>query len=159
MFFSRPTYVAWILFGRKLALISPLLFSAAILSGCGASSSASDSLESTRISSPEPATNTEMPTAAHETTMEQSAMTSSNQVVIDNFAFRPAELTISRGSKVTWRNRDDVPHTATSTTKPRAFDSHSLDTDEQFSHTFATSGTYEYFCALHPHMTGKIIVK
>src|SRR5690348_11535731 len=44
-----------------------------------------------------------------------------NQVVIDNFAFRPAKLTIAAGTKVTWVNRDDVPHTATSTQKSRSF--------------------------------------
>ena len=34
-----------------------------------------------------------------------------------------------------------------------------LDTDESFSHTFTTAGNYTYFCSIHPHMTGKIIVK
>jgi amicyanin len=82
-----------------------------------------------------------------------------NQVVIDNFRFSPRTLTVKAGTKVTWVNRDDVPHTATSTAKPRVFDSKTLDSDQEFSLTFATSGTYEYFCAVHPHMTGKIIVK
>jgi plastocyanin len=82
-----------------------------------------------------------------------------DQVVIDNFRFSPRKLTVTAGTKVTWVNRDDVPHTATSTAKPRHFDSKSLDTDDRFEHTFATPGTYEYFCAVHPHMTGQIIVK
>jgi plastocyanin len=34
-----------------------------------------------------------------------------------------------------------------------------LDTDESFSHTFTAAGNYTYFCSIHPHMTGKIIVK
>jgi plastocyanin len=83
----------------------------------------------------------------------------STEVVIDNFTFEPSKLTISAGTKVTWVNHDDVPHTATSTTKPRAFDSGTLDTDQKFSFVFATPGTYEYFCAVHPKMTGQIIVK
>jgi plastocyanin len=82
-----------------------------------------------------------------------------NQVVIDNFAFKPARLTVPAGTRVTWVNRDDVPHTATSTARPRLFDSGTLDTDDQFAHVFTTPGTYDYFCAVHPHMTGQIIVK
>ena len=100
-----------------------------------------------------------MPAAGPGTMAEPAPEASPCQVAIDNFAFKPAELTVPVGSKVTWLNRDDVPHTATSTTKPRAFDSHTLDTDERFSHVFSKSGTYEYFCAVHPHMTGKVIVK
>jgi plastocyanin len=93
--------------------------------------------------------------AAHAGTEENAP----NQVIIDNFAFRPREMTIPAGTKVTWVNHDDVPHTATSTAKPRSFDSGTLDTDGHFSHVFATPGTFNYFCAVHPHMTGKIIVK
>jgi plastocyanin len=80
------------------------------------------------------------------------------EVVIDNFAFKPARLTVTVGTKVTWVNHDDVPHTATSTAKPRAFDSGTLDTDQRFSYVFTTPGTYDYFCVVHPHMTGQIIV-
>jgi plastocyanin len=83
----------------------------------------------------------------------------STEVVIDNFTFDPPKLTISAGTQVTWINHDDVPHTATSTTKPRAFDSGTLDTDQKFSHVFAAPGTYDYFCAVHPKMTGQVIVK
>jgi plastocyanin len=82
-----------------------------------------------------------------------------NQVVIDNFKFEPRQLTVTAGTKVTWVNRDDVPHTATSVARPKAFDSKTLDTDQQFSQVFTTPGTYAYFCAVHPHMRGEIIVK
>jgi plastocyanin len=85
--------------------------------------------------------------------------TATNQVTIDNFAFNPKTLTVSVGTEVTWINRDDVPHTATSAVKPRAFDSKTLDTDDKFSHVFTAPGTYPYFCAVHPHMTGEIVVK
>jgi plastocyanin len=81
------------------------------------------------------------------------------QIVIDNFTFDPPMLTIPVGTKVTWVNHDDVPHTATSTAKPKRFESGTLDTDEKFSHVFTVPGTYEYFCAVHPKMTGRIIVK
>jgi plastocyanin len=85
--------------------------------------------------------------------------TAPNQVVIDNFTFSPATLTVAVGTEVTWVNRDDVPHTATSTSKPREIDSHTLDTDDRYTHVFKTAGTYDYFCSVHPHMTGQIIVK
>ena len=81
------------------------------------------------------------------------------KIVIDNFAFQPKELTVAVGTEVTWVNRDDVPHTATSTAKPKAFDSGTLDTDQTYSHVFKEAGEYEYFCAVHPKMTGKIVVK
>lgn len=79
-------------------------------------------------------------------------------VSIDNFAFSPREVTVEVGATVRWTNKDDVPHTATATDKPREFDSKTLDTDDRYSHAFARPGTYTYFCAVHPHMTGKVIV-
>jgi len=81
------------------------------------------------------------------------------EIVIDNFTFDPPELTVPVGTRVTWLNHDDVPHTATSTTKPRAFNSGTLDTDQKFSFEFKTAGVYDYFCAVHPKMTGRITVK
>jgi plastocyanin len=80
-----------------------------------------------------------------------------HEVNIDNFSFAPMEMTISAGSQVTWINKDDVPHTVVSV--DHQFKSKALDTDEKFSFTFSNPGTYEYFCSVHPKMTGKIIVK
>lgn len=102
------------------------------------------------------------PSAAPPTTPvlhEADEATESGRVVIDNFAFSPREIIVAPGSRVLWVNRDDAPHTVTSTTKPRSFDSGALDGEESFAFTFQTPGTYDYFCALHPHMTGRIIVK
>ncbi|SRR5579883_1593208 len=82
-----------------------------------------------------------------------------HQVIIDNFTFSPPTLTVPAGATVTWINRDDVPHTATSTAKPKQFDSGALDTDERYTHVFKEPGTYPYFCAVHPKMTGQIVVK
>jgi plastocyanin len=79
-----------------------------------------------------------------------------NTVVIDNFSFIPQTLTVPAGTKVTWINRDDVPHTVVSVDKQ--FKSHPLDTDEKFSRVFNNPGTNDYFCSIHSHMTGKIIV-
>jgi plastocyanin len=76
---------------------------------------------------------------------------------IDNFAFTPATLTVTAGTTVTWKNEDDSPHRIGD--KDGTFKSAALDTDDSFSHTFATPGEYPYICTIHPYMVGKIIVK
>jgi plastocyanin len=86
-----------------------------------------------------------------------AAQAPSAAVVIDNFVFTPGRLTIKAGTTVVWTNRDDIPHTVAS--KGREFKSKAMDTDESFSFTFATPGEYSYFCSLHPHMTGTIVVE
>ena len=83
--------------------------------------------------------------------------TQTSEIKIDNFSFTPATLTVHAGVKVTWVNKDDVPHTVAS--KDKQFKSPALDTDQSFSYTFASPGTYDYYCTMHPKMTGKIIVE
>jgi plastocyanin len=78
------------------------------------------------------------------------------KIKIANFTFDPPTLTVKAGTTVTWVNADDIPHVVSE--KNGAFRSGALDTDESFTQTFPTAGTVEYFCAIHPHMTGKIIV-
>jgi plastocyanin len=97
-------------------------------------------------------------TNGSETTEKKTNMrTGENQVTIDNFSFNPKELTVTVGSKVTWVNHDDVPHTVVAVDK--SFKSSALDTNDQFSFTFTNEGKYDYYCSVHPRMTGKIIVK
>ena len=76
---------------------------------------------------------------------------------IDNFTFVPARLTVKAGTRVTWRNEDDIPHTVTSVTQ--LFKSRALDTDDSFSFAFTQPSTYEYFCSLHPRMTATVVVE
>ena len=71
--------------------------------------------------------------------------------------FGVSEVTVPVGTTVTWINHDDDPHTVTSTTN--IFRSPGLDTDETWAYTFTRPGTYEYYCTLHPLMTGKVIVR
>ncbi len=75
---------------------------------------------------------------------------------IMNFRFSPRTLTVAAGTTVTWTNRDDVPHTVASVDKK--FSSPMLDTDESFSRVFVEPGTYDYFCSMHPRMTGTVLV-
>jgi plastocyanin len=79
------------------------------------------------------------------------------EVKIDNFTFSAPTITVAAGTQVTWTNRDDMPHTIASDDK--LFKSKALDTDEKFSFTFSTPGTYHYFCSIHPKMTGEVVVK
>ncbi len=78
------------------------------------------------------------------------------EVKIANFTFDPPTITIKAGDTVSWVNADDIPHVVAETNG--AFRSGALDTDDRYSRSFTAPGTVEYFCAIHPHMTGKIIV-
>jgi plastocyanin len=80
------------------------------------------------------------------------------EVVIDNFSFSPQIFAVPVGATVTWTNHDNVAHTVTSADN-QFKKSPVLKAGERFSNTFATAGTYSYFCSIHHRMTGKIIVK
>jgi amicyanin len=83
--------------------------------------------------------------------------TAAASVRIGNFTFMPVEITIAPGTTVTWTNEDDIPHAVAASNK--AFRSKVMDTEQHYSFTFTAPGTYDYFCSLHPHMQGKVIVK
>jgi plastocyanin len=78
-------------------------------------------------------------------------------VNIKDFMFAPRNLTIPVGSKVTWINKDEEPHKVAAVNG--SFTSKPLDTDEGFTYEFKAAGKYEYFCTVHPRMTGTIIVE
>jgi plastocyanin len=78
-------------------------------------------------------------------------------IQIDNFHYSPPTLVVAPGTTVTWKNDDDSPHSVRE--KDGKFKSAALDTDDTFSQTFAAPGEFEYFCSIHPYMTGKIVVK
>jgi plastocyanin len=80
-------------------------------------------------------------------------------VAIDNFTFDPPMLTEATGTRVVWTNRDDIPHTIYADRDSRDLRSEVLDTDDSFAVTFAQPGTYRYFCTLHPHMQGAVVVR
>ena len=82
-----------------------------------------------------------------------------DQVTIDNFAFAPATITVKPGTAVVWINKDEEPHTVMSTDKEQPFRSPALDTNDKFQFVFSKPGTYKYFCSIHSHMTGTVIVK
>ena len=81
-----------------------------------------------------------------------------NEVGIDNFSFTPPVLTVARGTQVTWINNDDVPHLIVNVQR-RFKPSSVIDTDQRYSVRLTAPGTYDYFCSLHPKMTGRIVVQ
>ena len=77
-------------------------------------------------------------------------------LTIDNFTFRPDSVAVPVGTTIVWENNDDIPHSIVE--KTGKFHSAALDTEDKFRFTFDKAGTFEYFCGLHPHMTGKVVV-
>src|SRR5947207_8078607 len=88
---------------------------------------------------------------------QQVAATNEAEISIQSFQFVPAILTIKAFMAVTWINRDEEPHNVVS--PDRVFRSKAIDGGEKFTTVFDKPGTYNYICAVHPHMRGKIVVE
>lgn len=107
--------------------------------------------------------------AASPTASAAQAPATSNTVIIQNFAFAPASLTVKAGTKVTWTNNDSTVHDVTSTDGPAVdaattstFSSGTLNQGDSFSFTFSKPGTYYYECTIHAAMAtmhAKVVVK
>lgn len=79
------------------------------------------------------------------------------KIAILNYKFDPEVLTVAAGTTVTWVNQDETVHSVVSSDK-RFTGSGGLDKGDDYSYTFTTPGSYEYFCSLHPFMKGQIVV-
>lgn len=134
---TRPTALVAI-----SAAIIALAAALSVVAGCGYPRSTEE------VPSPAP------PQASGGPTSQPSA--DEVTVAIDNFSYTPPTVTVRPGARVTWVNHDDVPHTVTAGDK--SFTSAALETDEKFSRVFTQPGTYPYYCAVHPHMTGQVVV-
>jgi len=95
--------------------------------------------------------------AAHAAAGVSPSADSHQPVAIQKFAFAPKEITITAGTTLVWTNHDETPHTIIAT--DGSFVSKAMDTDDRYEHMFATAGDYNYFCTLHPYMTGTIHVR
>lgn len=124
---------------NKILVFSFLLVSSFIFGGCSLYGGTQNSPTNIGVSN----TPTEM------------LKTGSTAITIQNFSFNPDTLTVKTGDTVTWTNNDSVNHQIKSDT----FNSVPLNTNQTFSFTFTNAGTYNYSCAIHPSMTGKIIVE
>jgi plastocyanin len=81
----------------------------------------------------------------------------SNEVLIQGMSYNPSSITVVAGTKITWRNKDNVSHTVTSDSN--LFDSGMMGTNGTFSYTFTTPGMYPYHCTVHAGMTATVIVQ
>ena len=89
----------------------------------------------------------------------EKARADESAIGIGNFTFQPSMLTVPAGTVLKWVNDDDEPHTVIGTDPGSPVKSLPLDTGEAYSITLTKRGTYHYFCSLHPHMTGTVIVE
>lgn len=78
------------------------------------------------------------------------------RVSIAGFAFDPGVAEVPAGTEVVWRNDDSADHTVTSL--DGSFGSDTLAAGDTFSHQYTKPGLYEYQCAIHPEMKGKVKV-
>jgi YVTN family beta-propeller protein len=85
------------------------------------------------------------------------AAASGARVSIANFAFAPDTITVPPGGAVTWSNDDGAPHGLAY--KDGAQGADVLLPGERFTRTFDRAGTFDYVCAVHPYMTGKVLVR
>lgn len=114
----------------------------------------------------------EEPVMEEETPMEEMIMESSVSIPegsstpgceADSACYLPAETTVGVGGTVTWTNDDTAAHTVTSGTPTDGpdgmFDSSIVMSGATFEYTFEEAGQYDYFCIVHPWMTGKVAVE
>jgi plastocyanin len=78
-------------------------------------------------------------------------------VRIDGMRFEPRNITVKPGTTVTWVHGSQMPHTISGNAD--GLSSGTLYNGQQFSHTFKEAGNYNYFCGLHPSMTGSVVVE
>ncbi|KQV74084.1 hypothetical protein ASC61_03150 [Aeromicrobium sp. Root344] len=154
---THPTPKRW---GLMALVIGGVL--TAIVSVAGLSAGASESSDTLSASA---ATTKAKAAAASATAASAATATSTTtkaavtkQVMIENYKFTPASLTVAVGDTVKWTNMDTAPHTVTVTSGPVKFNSGNLSKGQSFSYTFKTPGTYSYYCAVHPDMTAKVTV-
>ena len=115
-------------------LAAPLAASALLLAGCSSSAKTTTSTGTTSA-------------AAADT------------IIIKNFAFSPATLTVAPGAKVTVTNEDSVTHTLTSTASPHAFDTGDIAAGATMTFTAPSkAGSYSYICTIHTYMHGTLTV-
>lgn len=112
---------------------------------------------------PTPAPAPEKPMAAMSADVTIPSGSSTPGCETTNQCFTPNTVTVGVGGTVTWTNSDTAAHTVTSGTATNGpdgtFDSSIIMAGKTFSFTFDNAGTYDYFCVVHPWMTGKVIVE
>jgi len=93
----------------------------------------------------------------HQTAAAASTEEGGAKISIVNFTFTPAEITIAPGESVTWTNDDGAPHGLVYEDGAKGTDL--LLPGARFNRQFDRPGTYDYSCAVHPYMTGRVVVR
>jgi plastocyanin len=91
------------------------------------------------------------------TTTTISTASGTAEIVAIDFAFKPQNIKVTVGTKVTWTNNDSTTHQIVSKTEPYPGDG-TIGPGESFTVSFDAPGTYDYFCGIHNSMTGSIVV-
>ena len=89
--------------------------------------------------------------------LSSSAFAANHTVTIKGFSFSPANLSVTAGDTVTFKNADQAPHTATA--KDGSFDTQTIEAGGSKNITITKAGSFKYFCGVHPHMTGEILAQ
>ena len=131
-----------------------------VLGACGGSGSTTSSgMTATTVTTAAAPPTTVATTAASATAPGPSEAA----VTVKQFQFMPGELVVKAGTEVTWTNRDQILHTATSGATPGTadgkFDGPMDGVGQSFSFTFSQAGSFPYFCNRHNSMTGTIVVQ
>ena len=124
-------------FGSKLLIFTFMLAISLLISLSACSSST-------------PTATSQAPT----TTSSATPVANKAAVTIAGFAFSPQTLTVAKGTSITWTNNDSTTHTVTSDSG--IWDSGDLAPGKTFSYTFNQTGTFPYYCKIHPSMTAKV---
>lgn len=143
---------------RKFALVLVTVLSSIIVAACAADNGGPESGGQAATTNTAAASNKAVASGASNVRgNEAGAESLSQEIEMDDDVFKPAQLTIPAGSKVTWVNKGKKAHTVVSNDK--LFDSGLVNVGGQFSYTFNTPGTYAVHCAPHAKMKGQIVVQ
>lgn len=134
--------------GLRRSTVAAAIAVGVLLAGCGGE-------EADAPTTPPAATDTDEPTAPPAATDTDDDASDPAIIVISSFTFNGPE-SVPVGTTIEIRNNDSAPHSWTS--PDGVFDSGTLAMGDSFEFTFDEAGEYEFFCEIHPSMTGSITV-
>ena len=89
---------------------------------------------------------------------EQISETTSQSITIADFKFSPSKIQVKKGTKIIWTNKDKAPHTVTADNVNIGPNSNILNQNDVYSYTFDKTGTFTYYCKIHPSMRASVEV-
>jgi len=155
---------------RRFSILSATILLAVLIAGCTGSPYGPTTTQATTQATPAPTPAATTPATTVVTTAPTPQVTATmlNQtnvsVTIQNFAFSPQFVTVTKGTTVTWTNQDPTPHQIINDPTGMAglgliFKSSPLGMGQSYSFTFSSTGTFPYHCNIHPAMAGKVTVR